>query len=398
MPPSNEALGGAGMRPSLVVYGSLLDSLECEPYVDRKRDDLVSRLAGRPPLSEHADPFDALLSALQSGLKSVDVAPAGKVSIDDWLRPVPKADPMNLMMVSMTSYQAYNDSGGPEDYTKQTYDTLLRPERLEAVTETSLGSITELPEHAIPLMLGVDHSVSGAPIQALSERYGSEDLVLVVLDYHADIRPTHVSVGLSQWDVERRGMIWLEGPRPDRYEAGSFLYYLFERNIVLPENTILIGPVAYPTKRLRLVEDPRVQEYVELYDSLVERGLKIIHRSKFNGPSWRKDLAKVLGDVNGSHLYLSLDSDVGVLNAINATRLIHFGRPEIPMKGLGLSELIEIARELCDWVSKNNIKLAGIDAMEMDVMLIDRTLSPQLEDQTSNVLVEFLSELLSGFR
>ncbi len=375
-----------------------MDSLECQPYVTRKRDDLASRLAGNPPMSEHADPFDHLLPVLQSGLRSVDVKPAGKATIDEWLRPVPKADPMNLMMVSMTSYQAYNDSGGAEDYTKVVYDALHQPERLEARTEHSPIPFTELPEHVIPLMIGVDHSVSGAPIQITSEECGPEDLVLVILDYHADIRPTHVSLNLSQWDTERRGMVWLEGPRPDRYDAGSFLYYLFERDIVLPENTIIVGPVAYPTERLRAVKDERVQEYVELYDSLVERGLKILHWSKINDTSWRESLAKMLDGVNGSHLYLSLDSDVGVLNSINATRLVHFGRRETPVKGLGLNELVGIASEVRHWAVKKDVKIAGVDIMELDVMLIDRVLSPVLADRTSAAIVEFLSALLPDSR
>ncbi len=379
---------------ALFLYGTVLDSLECEQYIARKRNDITSRLTGQIAAPNVRDPYDILTRSIKREFPDCDITFAGKVPIDDWLRPVPKADPMNLMMVTLTSYRTFNDSGGPEDYSRLVYESLHDPGKFEAGTTNNLNGILDLPDDTVPIMLGVDHSASGGAIQALSEKYGRDDLLLMVFDYHADIRPTHISMGLSQWDSERRRIPWYDTPRPDRYGAGSFLYYLFERQIVLPENTILVGPVAYPTRRLREVEDSRVQAYISLYDSLVERGLTIIHRHEFKDSQWRKRVSEFLKENKGSPMYLSFDTDVGILGPLNATRLIHFGPPEIPMRGLSQEELLDAADIVRKHIDTDRLSVVGMDFMEIDTLLVDQPINQYVGDRTTQFVNKFINTIL----
>ncbi len=384
------------MKPTLFVYGSILDSLECEPYIKRKRDLVASALADLATVPQKRDPYDVLLPKLQVGLNGVQVIPGGMVPIDDWLRPVPRPDPMNLMMISLTSYRAFNDSDGPYDYSKQVQTALNNPETMETSTSAKGSSLTEVLETAIPLMLGVDHSASGGAIRALAETYGRDELVLVVFDYHTDFLPMHISLGMSQWDMQRKGIPWTEPPRKDSYGAGSFLYNLLQEEILLPHNIIIIGSVPQPTKALRRVDDPRVQAYIGFYDTMIERGVQVLPRLAFKSAEWHEHLRDMLRKTNGSKMYVSFDMDVGVLNSFSAVRVLHFGPTEFPVKGIGIEDLLDCMAILRDAIDAGSLELVGLDFMEFDTLLIDRPIMGTLTDSTSTNLNYLLQELLSN--
>jgi len=236
-------------RRTLLVFGTALDALESLAYVERKLENLTARLAGLAPEPPARDPYDALLPRLREKLGAERVMPAGKVPVDEWLQPIPPPDPLNLPLISLSNYEAFTDSNGARTYADQVRDAVSSPEGLlsSALRKAGLRGGTGRDEVGwLPVMVGVDHSATGGVVEALSERYGRDELGLVVLDYHADFRPTGVTY---QWDSERRGLPYLLPPRPDTYNAGTFLYHLLENGVVEPGNLTLLGVVEYEAQR-----------------------------------------------------------------------------------------------------------------------------------------------------
>jgi arginase family enzyme len=104
----------------------------------------------------------------------------------------------------------------------------------------------------IPIMLGVDHSLTGGCVKALTREYDSVNLALIILDSHFDAIIPSVRCGLIQYDVETNPISpfspsdpYVKG-RLDSYNADSFIYYLVKERVLPPENILVLGVSDYP--------------------------------------------------------------------------------------------------------------------------------------------------------
>jgi len=144
--------------------------------------------------------------------------------------------------------------------------------------------------------------------------------------------------------------------------------------------------------KLREVRDPRVQAYVELYDRMEAEGVQIVRNSSIR--RGLQDVEKALSRMEASHIYVSFDSDVGVLGAIHATRLLNFGPKEIPLRGLDSQTLLSLALLIGRHLQRHRIGLAGVDITETDIHLVNRPLPGGGRDRTLQVESDFTATLL----
>lgn len=122
----------------------------------------------------YGDPYDAMAAGL-GGLNG-RIELIGKFGVPSWLTPRPEAADRSL--VSKEEMEAFVANGG----------------LLELSTRLKLF-VQEKVLPATPVMLGVDHSLTGGVVSALSRELGPDNLSVVVLDQHFDCLPVSLRVG-----------------------------------------------------------------------------------------------------------------------------------------------------------------------------------------------------------
>ncbi|HZK49913.1 MAG TPA: arginase family protein, partial [Thermoleophilia bacterium] len=250
-----------------------------------------------------------------------------------------------------------------------------------------------LEEHVlpdVPCLIAVDHSLAGGAITALAERFGPENLSVVVLDAHTDAIPVPVTADAIFYDAETnpRSHYDLEDPllhgRVDSYNASSFLHHLLESGIVLPRNLHLMGVADYPPSRAFRLEDPRMVRYTGAYAALKKRGVNILTRDDIAANRARVDWE--LDRIDTPYLYVSVDLDVGAGSALKGVRFRD-------RKGLAPEILESVAASLGRAVEK--VELVGLDISEID----PRTAGPGLRapgDRTYDFACLFIEALLGN--
>ncbi len=266
-----------------------------------------------------------------------------------WLSPTP--GPEHREAIAETAFARFVDDGG----------CLRLAEAVEAFVES-----TVLP--AVPVMVGVDHSLTGGVLRALSRRHGAEDLAVIVLDAHTDAIPTTATAGAVHYDAETNpGSRYdaadpLLRDRPDSYNASTFLHHLIDEGTVDPRNLYLVGVADTPPSRARKIDDSRIQEYVAAYSALRKRGVTVLTRDEIATNPAR--VAWALSGSKAGHVYVSIDLDVG---ANVATRAVRF-RDRTGLDAATLERLIE--ETAAGVLSK--ARLVGVDLMEFDVRSMER--------------------------
>jgi arginase family enzyme len=209
----------------------------------------------------------------------------------------------------------------------------------------------------IPVMIGVDHSLSGGLAGYLSDIH--DNLVYVVLDAHFDAIIPEIRCNLIQYDAETNpesryspSNPYIYG-RPNSYNADSYLYYLWEDNIVNPENTVVAGVADHPPEHAWEIDDERVREYLDFYTGFEKQGVRIIQRDRFrSNPSGL--LRKAMKGLEEQPVHLSIDLDVASGSCISGVR---FG----DYRGIGCKPFIDSVT----WIFKN-CNVVGLDICEFD--------------------------------
>jgi arginase family enzyme len=295
----------------------------------------------------------------------------GKFVVDSWLTPKPQVSDLDLIREECYEHFLINDGF-------RAYAQLLR------------GFVKAHVFPHIPGMIGVDHSLTGGVLMALSDRFGPEDLGVLVFDVHTDAAPLPIRSGLAQYASEE-GLSEIDTiSKPaifDPYTRGNFLFYLIEEGIILPENLILIGP-GDTVDKLSTLTDKRVVEYVHHYESLMERGVKIISRDQLqqSGPA---AIQKEQDRLNCSKLYISLDVDVSAQCGVLATKFID-------LVGTDIALILEVASNIVEIISSRRFSIVGLDIMEIDIQKIGARLSSGIEDRTRDFIREFIRLIVQG--
>ena len=316
-----------------------LDPDEREPKLKFK---LTKCMEGYPDIP-FKDPYDGILTHLtRIGVSSEVFEEVEGLEVEPWLLPAP--EPKYAPLLTVENMVAFIDSDGCREYAKKVFNL-----------------IHEKIFPGIPIMLGVDHSLTGGCVRALAEEYGPTDVGLIILDSHFDVVTPTIRCGLIQYDIETNPESpfnpldpYIRG-RLDSYNADSFIHYLVREKVIPPENILVLGVSDYPPPQAFRIRDPRVRRYIEHYTGFEELGVTVLSKDKLR-KNW-EDVKVFLDKLKTDYFYLSIDIDIGARATLQGARFLDY-------EGLEMEEIYR----LVDMVKRKvEGKLVGLDLMETDV-------------------------------
>jgi len=333
------------------VFGAALDYLDDPDRLSLKLSYVHALNEGIIDPSLPADPYDAIAPALVS-LCNGSVELHGKIDIPGWLTPRPRVE--DLGAITPENYREFMDRGGPEDFADE----------CAGVVESTMPDV--------PVMIAVDHSLSAGPIKALSRRFGTESLAVVMLDSHFDATPVEARTtegGRVSWKSD--GL------------CGAFLDTLIRNGFIFPENLFVIGVSDYPT------DEAAASPYGKHYLSWVEAGVKIFPKELVRQQGFCYGLGRELINTGARNLYVSMDADVGSCACMNAVRFMD-------TVGLDETDLLEIAKTIRGLVDEGRFTLGGLDVSEVEVHLLGLPGPDGTADRTAEICAGFLATILGG--
>jgi arginase family enzyme len=331
-------------------FGVALDASDDPVSLDLKK----ASMSAAVNFGDDSDPYDQIAERLRT---NHGIRPAGKFPVPSWLGPRPA--PADAARVTVENYQRFYQGKGFWQATV-------------AIREYVEKSI--FPD--IPVMIGIDHSATGGVLAALSNRYGADQLSVIVLDRHFDgIAPS------TRIATEQMPFAALD---ETEYCCGSFWAYLLDRKVVLPKNVLFIGVADYPDRN----REDDWNSFQRCYGEFEERGCRFFPLAEFES-LYRDRLAQSVDDcVKTPYVYVSLDVDVGSYESVHAARY---------MDGPGLSrdQLCDAANIIAKSISDKGASLAGFDVMEFNTHFLGIETANGIRDQTLMAVDEFIDGLLA---
>lgn len=364
------------MNKKVKVFGAALDPID-DPMKVIAKCSYINRLAQNivDPERDFIDPYEGLLK-FSKVLNREEFIKIGKFPIETWLTPKPKIE--DYPLVDPFKYQEFVNSGAVRTLSKD----------LESFIKDKV-----LPD--IPLMIGVDHSLTGGVLSALSKKYGPENILIIIFDAHFDAIPARISLDLVKYMQEHQKEIHVLSPGllesvdvdtitlKNSYSCASFLDYLIQDGIILPQNLIIYGCQDYPSEEYVSIEDSRVKQFVDRYLSFEEKGVKIIPGT-IDKKNMIKKLEKSLENFSVPYLYISFDVDVGIFKEILAARFMN-------VIGIEKEMILNAAALIKNFMVSNKCELIGLDFLEIDTYVLGRELKKSGRiDKTAEVIDEFL--------
>jgi len=313
---------------AIKLLGAALDPDDHPERVALKQAFVAAETEGRIPPDLPRDPYDALIQAL-ARKNLTHIVPAGKLDLPEWLCPRPRPEGASLL-------------------DPQNFRDFLDEDRCRDLADDCRRLIAERILPAVPGLLAVDHSLAGGAIQAITERFGPEAVTCLVLDSHFDALPT------SLRQPSDRGLY----PTPDTYHCGSFLSYLIEEGMLLPQNLILIGVSDYPASLSRGHD-----ALADAYLAYADRGVTFFTKSQVRAPDFPENFSGRLDAIRTPWVYVSLDADLGACAGIPAVRFMD-------RVGLEAEEILLLAERIGERIAGGQFGLAGFDISEIDVHLL----------------------------
>jgi arginase family enzyme len=348
------------------LFGVGLDASDDPNNLQLKLASMNARQNGQENMD--TDPYDALYSQIVS--QNDGITNGGKLPIPSWLTPRPAVEDKKL--ISAEKMAAFIADGGARDISQQIKDYV----------KTNV-----LP--GMPLMIGVDHSATGGVLEALSEHIGPKELGVVIMDQHFDGLP--VSLRLDPQHLAPYGNPFgtvnpmVPKTSDDAYCCGNFLTHLMDEGVILPENLMFLGVADYPPDDVT----PQWERFRENYHQFEKRGCRFFPLQRFTG-SYSEALNQFIAtNLTTSHVYVSLDLDVGAYRCVHAARYMD-------REGLDETALNAIANALEQRMASGDVCLAGMDVMEFNMHFLGITVEPGKKDATASVALNFINQLLSG--
>ncbi|MHA2391479.1 MAG: arginase family protein [Promethearchaeota archaeon] len=361
------------LTKTIKVFGAALDATDFPLSLQFKLNYLNQMNRNLVPNPNFLDPYEGLLlfSRILTQEKYLKI---GKFPIESWLTPKPNLE--DLSLINQMKFQKFTSEGAIRTYS----------EKLQNYVKNSI-----LPD--FPLMIGVDHSLTGGILKALSSEYGPEDLLIIIFDAHFDGLLATISLNITKYMNEHP-----EETNPliseyvsevnedykigDSYTCASFLFYLLKEHVILPENLVIFGCQDYPDEKYRSIDDPRIVDYVKFYNKMEQDGVKFIPKSDTS--IMIRKLSSILEESENSKMYISFDTDVGALREIIATRF----RNAI---GIDQMTILNATKTIKNVINSNKIDLIGLDVMEIETHLLNRNFPKSgRKDQTIQVIDSFL--------
>jgi arginase family enzyme len=368
------------MSRKIKVFGAALDPID-DPMKVLAKCSYINRLAQNivDPERKFLDPYDGLLK-FSKVLSKEEYIKIGKFPIESWLTPKPKIEDYPLL--DPFKYQEFVNSGA-----------------MRALSKNLENFVMEKVLPDIPLMIGVDHSLTGGVLSALSKKYGPENILIVMFDAHFDAIPAQISLDLVKYMQEHQKEIHVLSPGlldsmdvnnitlKDSYSCASFLDYLIQDGIILPQNLIIYGCQDYPSEEYISIEDSKVKKFVDCYLSFEEKGVKIIPGTKDKNIMIKK-LEKALENYSVPYIYISFDVDVGIFKEILAARFMN-------VIGIEKEIILNAARAIKEFMELKKCELVGLDFLEIDTYVLGRELKKSGRiDRTVEVVDEFLEIII----
>ncbi|MBS7647414.1 MAG: arginase family protein [Candidatus Bathyarchaeia archaeon] len=334
------------------VFGVAFDPDEYIGAIERQYY-LALLKSGIDYIKEISDPYDLMMPYICEIYKPNTVIKLGKVPVESWLSPKPELD--DEVLVNTENYSAFIDANGCREYVDLVKDFVQK--------------ITD--ENTVPLMIGIDHSMTGGMLKALSEIYGVENISVIILDSHFDAIQTSARYKLFTFLKRKNSPLFypdsfylstslydpLAFKRPDSYNKGTFLYYLIKERTILPTNLWVVGVQDYPVEDLLAQKDSLIQSYVNAYLNLENEGVNIVTNEIVKSKTFKSVIEKL----STKFVYISLDVDIGCGSAITLTRCLPHER------GLSEPELYRLARTIGKIIKGDKKFLVGLDVMELDI-------------------------------
>lgn len=332
------------------IFGAALDSLDVYERVDVKLAYLHYLKSHGAPDNDFLDPFSYLEDHLRERNPPGDkIEWIGKFPIDSWLTPKPSVS--DLSYISQERYSEFLDQNGCRDYYNKLMEYLCK----------NMGS-------SMPVMIGVDHCLTGAVLKYLKDKYGEYNIL--IFDSHCDLidletRKTYFGSYLGNLKDSVLGR--------DIYECGSFLCHMFKEEIIRPENLWIVG-----TQDLNQFKRVSDSLYTEKILPWIEQGLHIIPKEELLGFG-------IPNEIKGP-TYISFDMDLGSLASVFATRFLNY-------IGLDREQFLHLITELSERIRTKKIELIGLDIMEIDVHFLEAEIDGK-QDCTGEIAGEIIDRII----
>ena len=212
-------------KKKIKVFGAALDPND-DPMKILAKCAYINRLAQNliDPEKDFLDPYDGILK-YSKVLQQENFIKMGKFPVESWLTPRPNVEDYHKLDPRV--FQEFSNSGNLGEYSI----------KMEGFIRDNI-----LPD--IPLMIGVDHSLTGGVLGALSEEYGAENILIVIFDAHFDAIPASISKELAEYAKEHEEVVKtlipitldLEDIKEieinDTYTCASFLDHIISDKII----------------------------------------------------------------------------------------------------------------------------------------------------------------------
>lgn len=345
------------------IFGAALDPLPSPERLNLKLA-YLDHIKKTSQLDKNSDPYDATREFLKRKRSfSNGNVWLGKVEIESWLTPKPTLEDIKLLNVE--NVFNFLRKNGCWSYALRVSDYVnnkILPSR--------------------PAMIGVDHSLTGGVIMALSNYYNN--LNVIVLDAHFDILRYQDMNSLSQSSAPGNyySASFNKTGEIKFYECGNFIFYLINKKIVRPKNLWVLGVQDEMLESLGRRDGDKEGEpaQIEEYRRMIKKGVHLISKT---------DLVfeKFLLELNGP-IYLSIDMDVGSLSSIYSARFMN-------CVGLARDEFIKCLHNLSSIFQKSGFPVVGLDIMEMDIHLLEASGFSCYQDYSREIIEEIFKAFLN---
>ena len=361
------------MKKPIKVFGVALDPndntsklLIKHAYVQAVGD---KRIKG----PDFLDPFDYFMnkSKILTEERFINI---GKLPIESWITPKPV--PEDIDLISPMDYKIFLEGGGCLDYKKD----------LEEFLEKNI-------QDEIPLMIGVDHSSTGAFISFIANKHGKDEVSYIILDGHFDGIRSKTRIGLAKYATEAKIETTnvLLNPEDieklqdidDYYNCGTFIRYILTEKVVDARNVFIIGNNDYPNQAMRKVEDEKVQAFVKEFDFYESLGVKFLPQLN-DFELFKAELEKLLEQITTKKVFISTDVDVAAGKAVLAARFID-------AFGFTYDQMMTIYKMIFLHLNNNGIEVVGVDFTEIETQFIGKVLKDGTKDMTIELFDEFLN-------
>lgn len=326
------------MGEQIKIFGAALDALPSIERVNLKQA-YLHHVRNRTFIEEgFEDPYDFVKGVTEQEVLNHNIKWLGKISIPSWLTPKPQESDSSRLSVS--NLDKFLESDGCWDYAVMVADYIRR--------RICPG---------IPVMIGVDHSLTGGSIMALTRRH--PHLNVVILDAHFDVTNPERGDGA--------------GCQMNYYGCGNFLDRLLKREIIPPENLWIIGVQDEIRREVMGKRDlgGRLDRSAASVKKWMEKGVHVAFKQEVQSGHFKLDLK--------GPTYLSIDMDVGSMSSIYSARFMN-------SYGLNTAEFLQLLHKVFQCIHSSRHPLIGLDVMEFDVHFVEAIKEKKVDDRTEEIV------------